>query len=132
MARILICTQDPFLVSAYAPDLASEGHAVRVVAGTGEAVSVVLDRRCDIVVMNLSQPGPDNLRALAVLKQVDPNLPLIVLSDARNADVEIRCAAIGVLHFLAKPVASAKLLSTLRALTSSPTEDQTKKAMHQP
>ncbi len=62
----------------YEQELTDEGYEVWLAADGRDALSIVCDRRPDVVVLDLHMPGMDGLDALSRLLDVDPKLPVII------------------------------------------------------
>jgi len=70
-----------------------------------EAVAAVERVRPDIVLLDIEMPDMDGITALPLLLKKLPTLTVIVASTltARNADISLRCLALGAVDYVAKP-----------------------------
>ncbi len=70
-----------------------------------EAVALVRSLRPDLVLMDVSMPGMDGIEATALIKERDPQVPVLIVT-ASSADEDVRRAtAAGAAGYLTKDAA---------------------------
>jgi len=113
--RVLVIDDDPG-IRAYVEALgARRGWRTFVAAGGEEALGGLGETRPDVITLDLMLPGIDGLETLRRLKQVRPDLPVIMVSgQERLATVDL-ARALGASDFLRKPFAAEDLEAALRA-----------------
>ena len=82
MIRILIVDDHPIVRSGLRLIVSTTGDMI-VAAEAGnheEALAAVRSVGCDVVILDISMPGRSGMETLTYLKQVRPDLPVIVLS----------------------------------------------------
>ncbi|MFZ5584700.1 MAG: PAS domain S-box protein [Thermodesulfobacteriota bacterium] len=98
---------------------ALEGHGYRVLtAGTGEAALAAYQgdgQTADLVILDLSMPGMGGLKCLARLKEIDPNLKVLLATGFADEAVQAQARALGVEGILSKPYRFGDLLASVRA-----------------
>jgi len=95
--------------------LADSGHAVRTEARGADALSVVVDWRPDVVVLDLGLPDLDGTDVLRMLRSVS-TVPVIVAT-ARDDDAEVvRVLDAGADDYVVKPYSAAQLDARIRAV----------------
>jgi two-component system KDP operon response regulator KdpE len=114
VARILLIDDEPQLVRALRPALATEGYEVSV-AETGESALTALARNpCDVVIVDLGLPDLDGKEVIRRIREWS-DVPILVLS-ARDLEQEkIAALDLGADDFVNKPVGIGELLARLRA-----------------
>jgi len=77
----------------------------RVAAGADEALAILgEDWRPDVVLLDLKMPGLDGLQTLALLKQQDPALEVILVSGHGSTSTGMEGMQKGLFDYLLKPV----------------------------
>lgn len=79
-----------------------------------EAVSKVLRKKYDLVVLDIKMPGKSGLDALKEIKQHRPKLPVVILSMHPEDQIAIRAMRAGASGYLTKESASDELVLAIR------------------
>ena len=113
-ARILLVDDEVAIQRAVAPLLRSRGYDVDV-AGTGvEAVTAVVDRAPDLIVLDLGLPDLEGTEVCRRIRQ-HSKAPIIVLS-ARGAEADkVAVLDLGADDYVTKPFGMDELLARMRA-----------------
>jgi DNA-binding NtrC family response regulator len=116
-SRVLIVDDEPRMADSIAVALRRRGHDC-VVAGSGsEALARHSEQSADVVITDLRMPGMDGLELLDKLAEVDPGVPVIVLTAHGDVPSAVDAMQRGAFHFLTKPFDNDELRSlVLRAL----------------
>jgi two-component system, cell cycle response regulator DivK len=102
---ILIVDDNPDSHVIYGTVMKHFGYQVLVAEDGQEAIQKAKREGPDLIVMDLSMPGLDGLRATEVLKD-DPatkDIPILVLTASASKEDRIRLDEIGCEAFLSKP-----------------------------
>src|SRR5215472_2986049 len=83
--------------------LGREGHSVAVAASAEQAFALLNQQRPDVVVLDVRLPGMDGLTALARLRRIAPDLPVIVVTAFGDLPTAVRAVEGGAFDYLAKP-----------------------------
>jgi CheY-like chemotaxis protein len=83
--------------------LGREGLEVTSVGTGAAAVAAARGRRFDLVITDLRMPGMSGTDTIAALKDIDPDVPVIVATGYATDEISEVCRARGVGHFLRKP-----------------------------
>lgn len=116
-SQILIVDGDPTvaLVTQRALQHMLDGAAEVAIAPTPGAAWLRCQRRqIDLVIVD---PEPQNLAMLALIKALvaeQPQVPVLVLTAYDTPGLRSRMAALGIRHYLAKPVEVAELERAVR------------------
>src|SRR5262245_53506354 len=96
--------------------LQETGYAVTPVANGDDAVSLVRDRRFDLVLLDENMPGKDGLQTLQEIRHVNPSLPIVMVT--KNEAEEVMDQAIGrrADDYLLKPVNPTQILLAIRRI----------------
>lgn len=92
--------------------LEDAGHQVRVARDSDEAIEVVRQRRPTLAILDVWLQGSriDGLDLLAVLRETDPDMPVIVISGHGTIETAVTAIRKGAYDFLEKPFNADRLL----------------------
>jgi DNA-binding response OmpR family regulator len=79
-----------------------------------DGLAEVRKQPVDVVVLDVMMPKMDGLQVCAQLKQINPTLPVILLTAKDDLATRSAAMALGVSEFLAKPVNIEDLLTRVR------------------
>jgi chemosensory pili system protein ChpA (sensor histidine kinase/response regulator) len=102
--------------------LEKAGYRVRLAADGLEALEIVTQTRCDLVVTDLEMPRTNGYELLSHLRQ-DPqtrNIPVMVVTSRAGAKHRDRAMKEGAAAFLTKPVQEDQFIAAVGKLIGSP------------
>lgn len=118
--RVLIADDSKLMRRIQARILSSAGYAVAAEAKNGvEAVSLYQKFKPDIVTMDIVMPGLDGLQALKVIKALDPNARVVMVSSIGQQDVIMEAIRAGAKDFLIKPFRRSQVVKTFTRIFNS-------------
>jgi len=110
--------------------LEKAGYRVKLAADGLEALEIVTQTRCDLVVTDLEMPRTNGYELLSHLRQ-DPqtrNIPVMVVTSRAGAKHRDRAMKEGAMAFLTKPVQEDQFITAVAKLIGSPTGQAMEKA----
>jgi len=112
---VALVEDDPALRDASMQALSLEGAEVVAFADARAALAWLTPDYAGVVVSDVRMPGIDGIAFFAQLRQIDPELPVILTTG--HGDIAMAVAAMknGAADFLTKPYASADLIRAVRA-----------------
>lgn len=116
MTRVAIA-DDHVLVRRGLAELLREMADLEVVAEAAsgdELLALVRRERVDVVVMDMSMPGPNGLDLVKSLRAEFPRLPVLVLSAHPEDQYAVRVVRAGAMGYLTKESAEADLVEAVR------------------
>ncbi len=90
--------------------LSDEGYQVRVAGGGEEALAFIKTRYFDLVLLDQKMPGMDGLSVLAEVKQINPELDVILVTAYGTVEAAVNAMKSGASDYLAKPIDLDQLL----------------------
>lgn len=83
---------------------------------TPETLNLVREENWDIVVLDISMPGRNGLEALKELKQMRPNLPVLILTTHSDEQYAMRVLKAGAAGYLTKESAPERLIEAIQKI----------------
>ncbi|MGE4297777.1 MAG: sigma-54-dependent transcriptional regulator [Desulfovibrionaceae bacterium] len=103
MASILIVDDDQRLRESFQRLLTAEGHNVAMASSGETGIERVRAERPDLVIMDVRMPGMDGLSAFKIMRDLEPDLQVIVMTAFGEADTAIEATKMGAFDFVLKP-----------------------------
>lgn len=114
VANILICDDAAFMRNSLRIMLEKGGHTVIGEAANGlEAVEQFKNMKPDLVTMDITMPEVDGLTALKMIRQLDPNAKVIMVSAMGQESMVKEAVLSGAKTFIVKPFKEAYILEVI-------------------
>lgn len=115
--RVLVVDDEPKITAALSSLLEIQGYET-LSAGNGEkALEIIVAERerkgLDAVVLDLVMPGMDGMEVLRRVRELWPQLPVIILSGHGTISRAVEATRLGAFDFLEKPIESEKIIISL-------------------
>ncbi len=109
---ILVIDDEADIREIVAGILSDDGHQVRGARDSDEAIDAIRQRSPHLVVLDIWLQGSriDGLDLLAMLKGIDPDLPIVVISGHGTIETAVTAIRNGAYDFIEKPFTSERLL----------------------
>ena len=105
MSTVLIADDEPNIRRMVGALLTAEGHDIREAPDGAAAVAAVAAGEPDVVLLDLMMPGAiDGLSALERIREIDGELPVIMMSGRAGLADAVRATKLGAINFLEKPL----------------------------
>ncbi|MSQ58075.1 MAG: sigma-54-dependent Fis family transcriptional regulator [Betaproteobacteria bacterium] len=114
MSQILVVDDEIGIRELLSEILHDEGHQVRLAESAGEARTMRMRTRPDLVLLDIWMPDTDGITLLkewATSGQL--TMPVVMMSGHGTIDTAVEATRIGAYAFLEKPIALQKLLTTV-------------------
>jgi two-component system nitrogen regulation response regulator NtrX len=121
-ADILVVDDEVDIRELVAGILSDEGYAVRTASSSEEALAGIRARKPSLLILDIWMQGGgmDGLELLDLVKELDPDLPVIMISGHGNIETAVSAIKRGAYDFLEKPFKSDRLLLVVqRALEAA-------------
>ena len=120
MFRILIA-DDHFIVRKGVRQILTEGFPDAEIDEVPDAESLIkkiIEQDWDIVLSDLSMPGRSGLDAIPQIKQINPKLPVLIMSIHPEDHYAIRVLKAGASGYLSKDLAPEELVGAIKRVIS--------------
>lgn len=115
MTSVLIADDDPQLLRAMRITLRARGYDVVTANDGGEAISAVIDKKPDLMILDLGMPGYDGFEVIRAIRGWSA-LPILVLSGRTGAADKVKALDCGADDYVTKPFSMEELLARLRVM----------------
>lgn len=119
---ILVVDDEADIRDLVAGILSDEGYSVRTAANSEEALAAVRARKPALLILDIwmAGGGMDGLELLDLVKELDADLPVIMISGHGNIETAVSAIKRGAYEFLEKPFKSDRLMLVVeRALEAT-------------
>src|SRR6516165_5817161 len=102
--------------------LSDEGYGTRTAKNSDDALAAIEGRRPNLVFLDIWLQGSrlDGLQLLQIIKEQNPNLPVVMISGHGNIETAVSAIKLGAYDFIEKPFKADRLiLIAERALETS-------------
>ena len=117
--RVLIVDDSSFMRNSLKAILEKLGY---VVAGTAEngidAVAKYRDLKPDLVTLDIVMPQMGGVQGLKLLKSVDQNAVVVMVSSMSDQESVAGCAKLGATYYLLKPFDEAKVADVMKRIAA--------------
>lgn len=121
-ADILVVDDEADIRELVSGLLEDEGHAVRTASNSDEALAAIRNRRPSLALLDIWMQGGglDGLELLDLIKRIDDDLPVVMISGHGNIETAVSALKRGAYDFIEKPFKSDRLVVVIqRALEAA-------------
>ncbi len=115
--RILWADDEIEMLEAHILFLNQRGYDVVGVTNGDDAIHRVSEEAFDVVFLDEHMPGRDGLETLAVIKDMRPDLPVIMITKSEEETLMEEAIGAKISDYLTKPVNPTQILSALKKVT---------------
>jgi two-component system, NtrC family, nitrogen regulation response regulator NtrX len=113
-AKILVVDDEPGVRESLVRILRYEDYEVAEAGNGSQALSLLGSGDFDLVFLDIKMPGMDGLEVLARVKELELDLPIVIISGHGNIQTALEATRLGAFDFLEKPLDADRILLTLR------------------
>jgi len=117
--RILVIEDDEEMRSLLEDFIEEEGYGVDSVGDGSEAFRKLAKGSFDLIITDIRMPGLNGLDILPGLKQIQPGIPIIVITAFGSEEVQRRALTRGADAYLEKPLHLEQLRTLIQEMVSS-------------
>jgi two-component system KDP operon response regulator KdpE len=112
---ILVVDDEAPMRKLLSTNLRATGYAVQAAADGAEALKLIEEQPFDLVLLDVSLPGPNGLQVLEAVRR-DAALPVLVVSVRNQERDTVEALNLGADDYLRKPFGVSELLARVMAL----------------
>ena len=112
--RILVVDDEAAIVAACVRALSRAGYTVDGVGDSETALHRLGEEVFDLLLADLRMPGRDGLELLALAKELDPHLSVVMITGYGTMDDALRAIRLGAQGFLLKPFEPTELVEVVQ------------------
>lgn len=114
MYNILICDDQPDIVSALKIYLTPEGYQLFEAYNGSDAVDIVRENDIHLILLDVMMPGMDGITATAKIREFS-NVPIILLTAKSETEDKVLGLNVGADDYITKPFAPVEVLARVRS-----------------
>lgn len=115
--RIIVVDDEENIRNTLQKILTDEGYKVSCASDGENALKIVKSEAPDLVLLDVWIPGIDGMQTLKILKDIDPETEIVMMSGHSAIDTAVKATKIGAFDFIEKPFSlDAILLTVAKAL----------------
>lgn len=108
--RVLVCDDEMLIRLWLEEHLREEGYTAEGVADGASLLQALEAEPADLVLLDLRLPDGSGLELLPRIKQIDPSLPVIMITAYGEVETAVAAVRAGAHHFLEKPIQLPELM----------------------
>ena len=113
-ARILCVDDEEVILDSFRKILVLDGYAVDTVTLGAEALGLLQVHHYDFVFTDLKMPGMDGLEVTKAVKQIRPDIDVIIITGFATVETAVECMKVGAMDYVQKPFTEDELLEFTR------------------
>ena len=113
---ILIVDDEKNIREGLAADFEMDGYNVKLAENGKEAIMRDLQDNPDGVILDIVMPEVGGIEALQVIKEVSPEIPVVMLSSAGTPQKLMQTLKMGAMDFIQKPYTSEQIKKAVNAI----------------
>lgn len=114
MATILIIDDEKSIRTTLSDILSYEGYKIEEAADGQEGINLFKKKQYDVVLCDIKMPKIDGMEFLEQAVEVNPDVPIIMVSGHGNIDNAVEAVKKGAFDFISKPPDLNRILITIR------------------
>lgn len=122
--KILITDDSKLLRKKLRLELEALGCEVLEAENGKEAVMIDLQEKPDGVFLDIVMPEVGGIEALQVIREVNPEMPVVMLSSAGTPQKMMETLRMGALDFIQKPYTTEQIKKALNVIRSKAAQDE--------
>ncbi len=114
MSKVLVVDDEPSIRRTLKEILSFEKYDVLEATDGMDALAKLKTNNIDVVLLDIKMPNMDGMEALERIREIKPDVSVIMLSGHGNIDTAVEAVKKGAYDYLAKPPDLNRLLVTVR------------------
>lgn len=102
--KVLVVDDEVYVCKALRKFFEGKGYRVFEAYCGKEAIETYRRERADVVMLDIRMPGMDGIETLRRLREVDPQVGVIMITAIHEEDIAIKAMEEGAFDYITKPV----------------------------
>ena len=102
-SKILIVDDEKNVISSFKKLLTEDGYEVFTAGNAKKGLSILKDCTIDLLIIDIRMPGMSGLEAFSKFKEIDPKLPVIIMTAYGTTETAIEAMQLGAYDYVIKP-----------------------------
>ncbi|CCQ96798.1 putative Diguanylate cyclase [[Clostridium] ultunense Esp] len=102
--KILIIDDDILFLKMIEENLEKRGYNTILCSNPFEAIKCLNEENISLVVLDMILPGIDGFKMTKIIRDIDPILPIIIISSKNDLETKINVLKIGADDYITKPI----------------------------
>jgi DNA-binding NtrC family response regulator len=111
MRKIVVIDDERPILMTLEALLRRHGYEPLLANTAAAGLTAIQQKGADLVLLDLGLPDADGLETLAKIKELHPQLPVIIVTAQDSLNNAIESIKLGAFHFISKPYAAEELMS---------------------
>lgn len=124
MKQILLVDDEPAILRLLADALGEAGYATTACASSDEALKAARGKAVDAALVDLNLPGLDGIALMKSLRDLQPGLPVVVITGERAVDPAVNAMKAGAFDYFTKPLDLDRLGFAVRNAVEAAEKDR--------
>jgi two-component system response regulator FixJ len=116
LAHVFFVDDEPKVRLVVRKTLERAGMEVTCFESADECLSHLDGERCDLLITDVKMPGRDGIELLAAVRQLQPWLPVVVVTGFGDVPLAVKALKAGAVDFIEKPLDRDVFLETIRTV----------------
>lgn len=117
--KVLIVDDSSFLRNSLKKILEDSGYEVIGMAENGlEAISKYKELKPDLITLDIIMPQMNGMESLKLLRSVDPNVCVIMVSSMSSEQSVLDCVEAGAKNYILKPFEEKRVIEVIQKVLS--------------
>jgi DNA-binding NtrC family response regulator len=113
-ANLLIVDDEAIVRESLGKWFREEGYEVGTAESAGDALTKLAERRWDLALVDIKMPGMDGIELLERMREVAPELVVIMITGYASVDSAVRALKLGAYDYITKPFDPDDIANTVR------------------
>ena len=114
--KILWVDDEIDLLASHIMFLGEKGYAVKPAASGDEGIAALRAEQFDLILLDETMPGRSGLETLQEIKEIDPNVPVIMITKNEAEDLVEQAIGMKIDDYLLKPVNPLQIYSAAKRI----------------
>ena len=114
MSTILVGDGNYSFLQCLEEMLFAKDYQIEVTESASELIQKLLRKKFEVLVLGTNIKNMDGLEVIPIAKQIDKNLPIIVVADCGSLETERKARMQNIFYYFVKPVNPDEMKAVLR------------------